>query len=317
MDYAKTLLPATLREEFLSRLKSPQGYKQYRGSPLRYPGGKSRAVGFILEKFPDNLERVMSPFIGGGSVEIAIANELGIPVVGYDIFDVLINYWQVQLTHPRKLYNALNKVPRTKAEHARIRKILRKHWDGTQKLASFPLAVDYFFNFNTSYGPGFMGWPSSVYIGKGTKDRYESMIEKVRDFRAPNLKVKCASFEDSIPNHPNDFIYADPPYVLGGDSKMFAGIYPMRNIPVHHEGFNHELLRDLLWNHKGGFVLSYNDCSQVREWYKGLNIETPSWQYTMGQGDTRIGANRKKENKSEETYVKESHEVLIWRHSSA
>jgi hypothetical protein len=27
---------------------------------------------------------------------------------------------------------------------------------------------------------------------------------------------------------------------------MFTGIYPMRNIPIHHDGFNHELLRDLL-----------------------------------------------------------------------
>lgn len=46
------------------------GYKRYLGSPLRYAGGKSLAVGHILEYLPDNLNKVVSPFIGGGSVEV-------------------------------------------------------------------------------------------------------------------------------------------------------------------------------------------------------------------------------------------------------
>ena len=57
-------------------LVSHNGYKRYLGSPLRYAGGKSLAVGHILEHLPNNLNKVVSPFIGGGSVEIAIAKEL-------------------------------------------------------------------------------------------------------------------------------------------------------------------------------------------------------------------------------------------------
>jgi len=37
------------KEEFLSKLKTKNGYKRYLGSPLRYPGGKSLAVGKITE----------------------------------------------------------------------------------------------------------------------------------------------------------------------------------------------------------------------------------------------------------------------------
>lgn len=62
------------------------------GAPIRYAGGKSLAVGLIIERIPDDVKRVVSPFLGGGSVEVAIANELDIPVVGYDIFDILTNY---------------------------------------------------------------------------------------------------------------------------------------------------------------------------------------------------------------------------------
>ena len=89
----------TYKKYFLNNLKSAQStkFKRYLGSPLRYPGGKSLAVGMILEKIPENVERVISPFFGGGSVEIACANELKIPVIGFDIFNILVNYWQVQI----------------------------------------------------------------------------------------------------------------------------------------------------------------------------------------------------------------------------
>ena len=85
----------------------------------------------------------------------------------------------------------------------------------------------------------------------------------------------------------------------------------MRNIPVHHDGFPHTELRDLLHAHKGGFILSYNDCPTIREYYKDFNQTFPVWQYTMGQGETRIGKNRIADNGG--SSVKKSHELLIWR----
>ena len=106
-----------------------------------------------------------------------------------------------------------------------------------------------------------------------------------------------------------DILYLDPPYFLTGDSKMFKGIYPMRNFPIHHNTFNHELLAQLLKNHKGRFILSYNDCKFVREAYKDFRILEPSWQYTMGQGETRIGKNRIE--RGDDSNVKASHELLI------
>lgn len=137
------------------------------------------------------------------------------------------------------------------------------------------------------------------------------MLQKVKDFDPGNLRVGTASFEKIFEKYPNDFFYCDPPYYLGDDSKMFKGIYPQRNFPVHHKGFNHELLRDLLKNHKGGFILSYNNCSTIQEWYKDFgDLRYPQWQYTMGQGETRIGENRK--GRGENGHVKESHEVLIY-----
>ena len=136
------------------------------------------------------------------------------------------------------------------------------------------------------------------------------MLDKVKSFVVPKLKVYQEKFEKSIPKHNQDFLYLDPPYFLDGDSKMFKGIYPMRNFPIHHNGFNHNELARLLRQHKGGFILSYNDCSYIREAYKDFKIVDISWQYTMGQGETRIGKNRLErdyDNGNEKT----SHELLI------
>ena len=135
------------------------------------------------------------------------------------------------------------------------------------------------------------------------------MLEKVKNFRVKNMRVEAASFEKAFKKYPNDFFYCDPPYLLGHDTKMFRGIYPMRNIPVHHNGFDHEKLRTLLMNHKGGFILSYNDCGTIRDWYKDYEQLYPTWQYTMGQGETRIGKNRKEKDTN---HIKESHEIIIY-----
>lgn len=294
------------KQLFLQNIKAKNGnYKRFLGTPLRYGGGKSLAVGLILEHFPKGIKRVISPFIGGGSVEIAAA-KIGLEVKAFDIFDILVNFWQVCLKEPQRLYCELLKLEPNKQIYTQIKQELKGHFKGEYKLDALTLARDYFFNFNLSYGPGFLGWMSSIYENK---QKYISAIEKIRDFKAPSLEVNCASFEKSFELYPNDFFYLDPPYFLDGDSKMFKGIYPQRNFPIHHNGFNHELLAQLLNAHKGKFILSYNDCEFVRTAYKNFKILEPKWQYTMGQGETRIGKNRLE--RGDNHNIKHSHELLI------
>jgi len=296
----------TQKEIFLSKLRgNGKGYKRYLGSPLRYAGGKSWAVGYVIEKLPDNINRLISPFFGAGSIEIAVAKELGIDVLGFDIFDILINYWQVQIKNPFKLYQELLKLKPDKETYNKVKTILKEHWEGKRKLSSLKLATYYYFNHNLSYGPGFLGWMSSVYTNEKT---YHNLIKRVKDFNVQNIKIECCLFEKVIPEFKNDFLYCDPPYYLGKDSTLFKGLYPQRNFPIHHNNFNHKLLRDLLLNHRGGFILSYNDSPTIRNWYNDFVIIELQSHYTMGQGETRIGINRKRENRN---HIKKTNELLI------
>lgn len=304
------LAPATEQEIFLSKLKSRRGryrFSRYNGLPLRYAGGKSLGVGHIIEQIPDGISSLVSPFFGGGSVEIACARELGLRVRGYDIFDILTNYWRHQLRSPVELAEQIHQWEPTRKQYAQVKARLKRHWTGEEPITDkLSLAACYWFNHNLSYGPGFLGWMSKIYEDR---TRFERLVNKVRGFRCPGLSVSCASFEEVIPKHGLNFLYCDPPYYLEGDSKMFRGIYPQRNFPVHHNGFDHALLRDLLHEHDGGFILSYNDCKAIREWYSGFQIINVEWQYTLGQGETRIGKNRI-ENGTKH-HVKNSHELLV------
>ena len=291
-------------------------------TPIRYAGGKSRAFDFISSYIPfwPRPKRIISPFFGGGSLEVRWASELGIEVQGYDVFNVLVNYWKHQINNPKGLYNILKGLEPTKEQYDEIKDILL-HWDKVQELfknwktnhydrTSKPLddelgAAYYWFNHNLSYGPMFLGWFSSIYLKKDSL--YENSINRVRDFSVSNLSVDCGSFEDTITAHDNDFLYLDPPYFTSDDedNKMFKAIYPNSNFPVHHTHFNHEKLRDLLHSHKGQFILSYNDCEWIRENYKDFEFKTPKWAYSYGQGETRIGKNKQNND------PKESHEILI------
>ena len=258
--------------------------------------------------------------MGGGSLEVRWASEMDIPVLGFDVFWCLTNYWQNQLNNPREIYEILNSLQCNKESYKEIKEELQQ-WSRVQELfTEWPTeyykrepkeisdllgAAYYFFSHNLSYGPMFMGWFSSIY---NDKKKYTKMIERVRDFSCPNLSVENKSFDEVIPNFPNDMIYLDPPYYMkkDEDNKMFKGIYPNSNFAVHHNSFDHELLRDLLHNHKGSFILSYNNCETIREYYKDFKQVFPEWKYSYGQGETRIGKNR-----TDGKITKESHEILI------
>lgn len=296
--------------QFLTKLKgNTLKYKRYTGSLIRYAGGKTLAVGLIIENFPRNIKRVISPFVGGASIELALSNECGICVKAFDIFDKLINFYQQLKINKQRLLNYLQTLDTSRETFDKVRKRLELDYKGKNIYKDkVMMAGDYFYNHNLSYGPSYLGWASSNYLNNDKK--YLKMIKKLEDTNLDNITFECLSFEDVLKKYKNDFLYLDPPYFLGGSSKMFTGIYPMRNNPFHHTSFDHQKLCKLLEKHEGGFVLSYNDCNEIRQMYKNYKIIELEWQYTMGQGETRIGKNRKN-RVFDNSNVKHSHEILI------
>jgi DNA adenine methylase len=272
-------------------------------------------------------KKIVSPFFGGGSVELCLSQNLNIEVIGYDIFDMLVNFWNVLIYNKNEFISELKKFDVNETEFTYNRHVLLNYWEKVKpkdliyntknkiilkeedltRLDNNKImqAVYYYYNMTLSYGPMFLGWPSSNEINK---EKFNRKILKLEKLNLKNLKVECKTFEDVIQSHKDDFLFLDPPYYLDGDSKMFKGMYPNCNFAIHHNSFDHLKLALLLKEHRGGFLMTYNNCSKVRELYEDCLFEYPEWQYTYGQGETRIGKNREKNTNDN---IKESHEIII------
>ena len=79
-------------------------------TPLRYPGGKSRAVTKMDQYFPDlrNYVEFREPFLGGGSVAIHISKKYPhLKITVNDLYEPLINFWVQLQTFGDELTNKL------------------------------------------------------------------------------------------------------------------------------------------------------------------------------------------------------------------
>ncbi len=79
-------------------------------SPLRYPGGKSRAVSQIAEYLPKHFSEYREPFLGGGSVFLYLRQKFPrltfwINDLNYDVYC----FWKYAQTSCRQLVSDIKK----------------------------------------------------------------------------------------------------------------------------------------------------------------------------------------------------------------
>lgn len=233
-------------------------------SPLRYPGGKSRAVKHISQYIP-TITSMVSPFFGGGSIEIAQATK-GVEVKGYDIFDPLVCFWKYQLGDRQGLYDAIQKLhPMSKEQFSHYQTVNPTLPDGVEKAAMF-----YALNRASFSGSTMSGGMS---IGH---DRFNaSNMETVLNFTVPSLSVEHGDFAYSITKNPDAFLYLDPPYLLQGAANSLYG-----NKGSTHRGFNHGDLFDLVKD-RPNWIMSYNGGDGIKQRYADFHMTTPQWSYGM------------------------------------
>ncbi len=103
--------------------------------------------------------------------------------------------------------------------------------------------------------------------------RLFALIRELED-RMANVVIENQDFETLIKHYdrPDAFFYADPPYYSTED--MYA---------VGFGWEDHVRLRDTLAGIKGKFLLSYNDCPEIRQLYEGFSFFDFSRAHSMAQ----------------------------------
>lgn len=222
-------------------------------SPLHYPGGKSFVVKDLIQFLPPNTTEIVSPFLGGGSFEIYLSR-LGINVYAYDAYQPLINFWYYLTKHTDKLVDIIETyIPITSERYYELRNNFK-----TLNQYDIETAAIFFVVNRMSYSG------TTLEGGYSSQQRFDKIVTKrLRKFIYGNLKVKHQDFQKTISNNPNKVLYCDPPYMI--DSTLYT-----------HTGkgidFNHNKLHTILHKYKGNWVLSYNDCKEIRNLYSDYHI---------------------------------------------
>jgi DNA adenine methylase len=251
-------------------------------SPLRYPGGKTRAGkllwAFLQKEYPKT-KYLVSPFFGGGSFELLCASR-GIKIFGNDLFEPVSNFWitvryqQLDLAEACRLLR-----PLSKADFYRLRSMIDNEKDNVLRAA-------YYFAINRSSFSG--STCSGGFSEEAAKCRFtESSIERITRLDMSNIMpVNNQDFEVFLKGYdPQEdlTVFLDPPYYI--ESKLYGKDGDL------HRDFDHERLATILKT-RNDWLLCYNDCEYIRKLYEGCRIQKVNWSYGM--------------NKS-----KESNEILV------
>lgn len=255
-------------------LQLPQTHR----SPLRYPGGKQRAAKAIADLFPSNRPlRIASPFFGGGSVELELASR-GHTITGADVFKPVAAFWQQLKKNRHELYaKASEFVPMDKQTFYELQRDLRIE---LERSAPDPKRLAWlFFVLNRSSFSG-----STLSGGMADADRFnKNAVQRLLQVDLSNIKtVQSGDYWDALFDRQRrrfrfDAIYADPPYCLSV-SKLYG------DQGSTHEQFNHERFAahmNCCAKRNIQIVVSYNDCSTVRQLFSDWVFRPISWAYGM------------------------------------
>ena len=252
--------------------------KSYK-TPLRYPGGKSRActkMDQYLLKISDCKE-YREPFLGGGSVAIHITKKYPhLDVWVNDLYEPLYNFWRVLQDDSNALYETLCDLKSRHPEPESAKELFLKSKEYlNDESNNDPLrrAVSFY----TVNKCSFSGLTESSSFSKQASDSNFSMrgIEKLSGYAKiiENWKITNISYEELLCDDKSTFIYLDPPYEIG------SNLYGKRG--SMHKGFDHDQFANDCDRFVGPQLISYNSSQLVKDRFKGWQTGEFDLTYTM------------------------------------
>ena len=245
-------------------------------SPLRYPGGKSRAVEF-LSKFIPNFQEYREPFLGGGSFALYISQnfsnkEIFVNDLNYELFC----FWNELKNNSSLLAEEIRVIKNQYKNGKELYHLIlaRRNND----LSQLQRAVD-FFILNRITFSGVVD--SGGYSQKSFEARFtDSSVERLEKTGKiiSNFKFSNDDYAELIQKDGKDvFIFLDPPYFSATKSRLYG-----KN-GVFHTEFNHQKLFECLENCKHKWIMTYDDSEYIRNIYH--NFEIIDWELQYGMNN--------------------------------
>lgn len=227
---------------------------------MSWIGGKKALRDEIIARFPLDYKRYIEVFGGGGWV--LFYKNPGRDFEVYNDFNPnLANLYRCVRDHPKELIAELTYVLNSRIDFDYVRKTLHTKTE----IPDIKRAAHFYQIIRQSYASGldsFGAQPHSMWNNFPLITQACSRLQKV--------VIENKDFEKLIKQYdrPESFFYCDPPYYETEDYYEDVGFTKK----------DHERLANTLCSIQGKFLLSYNDCPNIRELYSrpGIVIEGTS-----------------------------------------
>lgn len=208
-------------------------------TPLRYPGGKSRAITKISQFFPDlsDFKEFREPFLGGGSVALWVTKQYPhLDIWVNDLYEPLANFWSMLRTNSDEMTVSLTNYKKTHPDHDTARELFEeaKQTLADNKKDKLNQAIAFYIVNKCS----FSGLSEASSFSKQASDSNFSMrgIEKLPEYAEiiRNWRITNVSYELLL-GGTGSFVYLDPPYDIG--SNLYGKKGGMQKY-FHHTNFS-------------------------------------------------------------------------------
>lgn len=224
---------------------------------MAWVGGKKALRDEILARFPRNYKRYIEVFGGAGWVLFHKP-----PGNDFEVFNDfngnLVNLYRCVREQPEALRNELRYMLNSRLDFEYMKGMLHSQ----AVLQDVRRAAYYYALIRYSYAAGTSTFGSQPHAMWNNFPLIESAAGRLQKVVIENKDcVKLIRQYD----RPESFFYCDPPY-YNADKYYEA---------ISSDGFDHAGLADALLGIKGKFLLSYNDCPEIRALYDrpGIVVE--------------------------------------------
>ena len=247
-------------------------------TPLRYPGGKSRACTKLDQFFPDlrDYKEYREPFLGGGSVAIHITKKYPhLQVWVNDLYEPLVNFWKTLQDDGYALYKRLQELKSRYPDRGSAKGLFLEAKELVNDDSVSPLyRACAFYVINKC---SFSGLTESSSFSAQASDNNFSMrgIEKltgysdiIKDWKITNLR-----YQELLSDDKKTFLYLDPPYEIG--SNLYGKKGSM------HKGFDHDGFATICDRFISPQLISYNSSQLIKDRFKEYKTGEFDLTYTM------------------------------------
>jgi len=257
----------------------PQTLKSLK-TPLRYPGGKSRATSKLFQFIPDlkDFREYREPFLGGGSVALEVSKRYPkLDIWVNDLYEPLYNFWRELQDHGQALRDELVQLKQRHIDPGSARTLFdsAKEYLGrpVEDTKNFHRAVSFYVVNKCS----FSGLTESSSFSPQASDSNFSMagIDRLPEYQKliANWKITNLSYQHLLTDDKAVFTYLDPPYDIKDNLYGRKGSM--------HKGFDHDTFAVDCDCFVGPQLISYNSSNLVTERFEGWTVGEFAHTYTM------------------------------------